>query len=103
MGRVVIHSCQHCGQQIGPLKRADAAFCSTQCRQRYHRQRERRDRLDANADPWPTPFSTLTQQLCAGCGSWVLGHWVRSGRLRADAKFCSPRCRTRAHRARRAH
>jgi hypothetical protein len=109
--------CEECGQPF-VARRADARFCPEgDCRQRAHRARSRAQAVTARASQMkpsattgPDPFIcdrfdasdqelsaalSVTRSLCKGPGC---GREFVPGR--ADARYCSPACRQRAHRRR---
>jgi predicted nucleic acid-binding Zn ribbon protein len=76
--------CPNCQRVRVPLGRR---FCSAKCRSSYHYWTKYRD--DETYRPMP---GRLWRNFCEQCGT-------QFETKRNDAKFCSPRCRTAAHRA----
>lgn len=82
--------CRGCAKPLGDEVRADAQYCSAACRSRHWRWlRKSRSKITALR-------SAESQRTCAVCGK----KWVAGADHRADAKYCSHRCRTRAWRCR---
>lgn len=81
--------CDYCRRTLPVKMHSHARFCSASCRARRWRELEatkRRAAAHHNAESrWRS---------CPVCGA----QWIAGLHLRSDARFCSPRCRTRAWR-----
>ncbi|MBC3844746.1 hypothetical protein GXW82_44645 [Streptacidiphilus sp. 4-A2] len=93
--------------ELPPGSRRTRRFCSARCRTRCWRElRARRAQIESGGEalravvegrphPWP-------RHHCPECGArWHYGDAPAWNHKRADAAYCSPRCRTRAWRKRR--
>ena len=80
--------CLHCGETFLRGYRVSARVCSNRCARERERQRAR-EWAKANYQPRER---TLHRTKCEQCGETFKA-------VRADARFCSVRCRVAAHRA----
>jgi predicted nucleic acid-binding Zn ribbon protein len=75
----LLRRCRSCSRALPSNARVGTLFCSDVCRANH--------RFDAR---WED-FDSRKQQRCEGCGEALPLFFSR-----ADARYCSPRCRQRA-------
>ncbi|RKN35879.1 hypothetical protein D7294_30710 [Streptomyces hoynatensis] len=85
--------CPEYGSRLKPRARPGAVFCSPACRARHWRMVRRTKARVAVIRSGPDG-----EAVCPVCGT----PWAAGVERRADAVYCSPRCRTRAWRDRQA-
>ncbi|MFI6603807.1 hypothetical protein ACIBHX_46890 [Nonomuraea sp. NPDC050536] len=90
--------CWQCDRPLRVTARTDMRYCGTACRAKARRRRLRWKKEFA-AEMIATSMAHLQDRVgrrCPSCGVW----FAPGVGIRRDARYCSPRCRTAAWRAR---
>src|SRR5262245_8916420 len=91
--------CFYCGSPFQP-KRETAKFCTPNCRLQHHRERHKREikHADTLIKQWNTKHDHYTVMQCCGCNNTFLANGAQMMKM-----YCTPLCRGRAYRERRAY